>query len=147
MEFPTFQHNKPLFVKRPFRADGKDWKKGEEFTWLTRYLEVDKVSLLFNQGFVVHNLEKEIEEKAGDRLAEFNSTNLRYLRESLNNTVRRRTTSKDEFKRLQCRYSNNIERQRALVRRFLQLNPWIINDEELKKSGEDFVSVRDRILK
>ena len=42
----------PIFVKVPFTADGKYWKKSEHFNWAERELEMKDVASLYAQGFI-----------------------------------------------------------------------------------------------
>lgn len=132
------QFNKPLFVKRPFKSQGKFLKKGEEFIWLTKNINEDKVESLYELDFIYHNEALEKENHSGDRLLEMNLKQLRSLKEQLNHIVKKRTQSKEEYNKKSCKTSTLPDKQVALIRRFLSVTPWI---------EEDFYEIRDRILK
>lgn len=146
---PTpMQENKPLFVKVPFRAGGVDYKKNQEFDFIGRQgINIDKVRQLYNAGFLIHDETKEVSTKSGDRLSEMNMSQLRLLKERINQVLKERTTSKEEFNKYSCRGSSSEHKQRGLIRRYLYLNPWFTSDEELIAAKKDFYSIRDSILK
>lgn len=140
------QVNLPLFVRIPFRAGGQNWKKNEEFPWLTRNFDQSVVEKLYIQGFLIHDENKETESQVGDRLAEMNHAQLVDVRERVNQVVKSRTTNTEEFRKKKLKGSKSDNKQRGLIRRFLYLNPWIVEDETLKKEGRDFYSIRDKVL-
>tara|TARA_R110000823_G_scaffold197175_2_gene328393 strand:+ start:176 stop:604 length:429 start_codon:yes stop_codon:yes gene_type:complete len=133
-----FQLDWPLFVKVPFVADGKQLKRGEHFNWVAMHnVEEEKVSILYSSGFLHHNRELEVQNKVGDRLSEMNNGQLETLVNLLNTEVKSRTSSASEFERKKCKKSRIDDKQRGLVRRFLNGNYWIT---------EDFYRIRDKIL-
>lgn len=137
---PTYlgwQVDWPVFVKMPFNADGKQWKKSEHFNWAERNLDQKAVASLYAQGFIYHNSTLTKEAKVGDRLGEMNSEELRRLVVQLNAIVKERTTTTKEFSDKRCKQSKIDDKQRGLIRRFLNRNPWIT---------EDFYRLRDHIL-
>ena len=127
----------PIFVKVPFTADGKYWKKSEHFNWAERNLEMKDVASLYAQGFVYHNTELNKANKVGDRLSEMNAEDLKSVVTQLNAIVKDRTSSNQEFNNKKCKQSKIEDKQRGLIRRFLNHNPWIT---------EDFYTIRDTIL-
>jgi hypothetical protein len=100
-------------------------------------VEEEKVSILYSSGFLHHNRELEVQNKVGDRLSEMNNGQLETLVNLLNVEVKSRTSSASEFERKKCKKSRIDDKQRGLVRRFLNGNYWIT---------EDFYRIRDKIL-
>jgi len=136
---PTYlgwQVDWPLFIKLPVTSDGKDWKRGEYYNWLERGIPQDKVAILYAIGHLYHNKELEVQNKVGDRLHELDGKQLDTLVNLLNAEVKKRTTSTSEFDSKKCKKSKIDDKQRGLIRRFLNGNSWIT---------EDFYTIRDKI--
>jgi hypothetical protein len=137
---PTYlgwQVDWPVFVKLPLLADNKNWKRGDHFNWLERGLAQDKIATLYASGYLYHNTELEVQSKVGDRLSELAGKELETLVNLLNAEVKARTSSTAEFETKKCKKSKIDDKQRGLVRRFLNSNRWIT---------EDFYEIRDKIL-
>ena len=137
---PTYlgwQVDWPVFIKRPLMADSKTWSQGEHFNWLERGIDQDKVATLYTSGYVHHNKELEVQTKVGDRLSELSGKQLETLVNLLNTEVKARTSSASEFDTKKCKKSKIDDKQRGLIRRFLNNSRWIT---------EDFYTIRDRIL-
>lgn len=138
---PTYlgwQIDWPVFVKIPFTADGNQLKQGEHFNWMGMIgVEADKVATLYSAGYLYHNRELEVQNKVGDRLSEMNGPQLENLVNLLNAEVKSRTSSTTEFERKKCKKSKIDDKQRGLIRRFLNANHW---------ATEDFYRIRDNIL-
>ena len=127
----------PVFIKTPLSADGKSWGRGEHFNWLERGIDADKVAMLYGSGYLHHNRELEVQAKVGDRLSEMNGAQLKTLVNLINTEVKKRTSSTNEFENKRCKQSTLDDKQRGLIRRFLNNSRWIT---------EDFYTIRDRIL-
>lgn len=127
----------PVFVKVPFDANAKRWKYAQHFPWAELSMDQAKVATLYASGFLYHNEELEKQTKVGDRLNELAGVQLKSLVNLLNQEVKSRTTSKVEFDKKRCRQSTIDDKQRGLIRRFLNNNNWIT---------EDFYRFRDEIL-
>tara|TARA_R110002096_G_scaffold136918_1_gene289947 strand:+ start:1223 stop:1594 length:372 start_codon:yes stop_codon:yes gene_type:complete len=121
----------------PLNADGKLWKVGDHFNWLERGIDADKVASLYVTNYLHHNKELEVQSKVGDRLSEFSSKKLDTLVSLLNVIVKDRTSSASEYNLKKCRKSKIDDKQRGLIRRFLNNSAWIT---------EDFYRIRDEIL-
>ena len=137
---PTYlgwQVDWPVFVKMPFSADSKQWKKSEHFNWAERNIDQKSVASLYAQGFIYHNTTLAKANKVGDRLGEMNSEQLYSLVRQLNDIVKRQTTSTKEFNNKKCKISKLDDKQRGLIRRFLNHNPWI---------SDQYYEIRDTIL-
>jgi hypothetical protein len=137
---PTYlgwQVDWPVFVKLPLTADNKTWGRGDHFNWLERGLEQDRVATLYAIGFLHHNIELEVQNKVGDRLSEMAGRQLETLVNLLNAEVKPRTSSTSEFESKKCKKSKLDDKQRGLIRRFLNSNNWVI---------EDFYNIRDKII-
>jgi len=137
---PTYlgwQVDWPVFIKRPFMADSKTWSQGDHFNWLERSIDADKVATLYASGYIHHNKDLEVQTKAGDRLSEMAGKQLETLVNLLNAEVKKRTSSTSEFETKKCKKSKLDDKQRGLIRRFLNNNSWI---------AEDFYAIREKIL-
>ncbi|MDB4215794.1 hypothetical protein N9940_00720 [bacterium] len=137
---PTYlgwQVDWPVFIKRPLMADSKTWKQGDYFNWFERGIDADKVATLYVSGYIHHNKELEVQTKVGDRLSELAGKQLDTLVNLLNAEVKKRTSSTSEFETKKCKKSKLDDKQRGLIRRFLNSNSWVI---------EDFYNIRDKIL-
>ena len=137
---PTYlgwQVDWPVFIKIPVSANGKNWKRGDHFNWLERSMDEDKVASLYVSGYLHHNKELEVQTKVGDRLSELAGKQLESLVNSLNIEVKKRTSSKSEFDAKKCKKSKVDDKQRGLVRHFLNNNNWVT---------EDFYNIRDKVL-
>tara|TARA_R110000744_G_scaffold121670_2_gene226424 strand:+ start:2155 stop:2577 length:423 start_codon:yes stop_codon:yes gene_type:complete len=127
----------PVFVKLPLLADSKNWNRGDHFNWLERGVAEDKVAILYSSGYLHHNTELEVQAKVGDRLSELSGKNLDTLVNLLNAEVKARTSSANEYDIKKCKKSKLDDKQRGLIRRFLNNNRWVT---------EDFYRLRDQIL-
>ena len=137
---PTYlgwQVDWPVFIKRPLMADSKTWKQGDYFNWFEREIDADTVATLYVSGYIHHNKELEVQNKVGDRLSELAGKQLDTLVNLLNAEVKKRTSSTSEFETKKCKKSKLDDKQRGLIRRFLNSNSWVI---------EDFYNIRDKIL-
>ena len=137
---PTYlgwQVDWPVFIKIPLMADSKNWKRGEHFNWFERGLNQDTVATLYASGQIHHNKELEVQTKVGDRLSELSGKQLETLVNLLNAEVKARTSSTSEFETKKCKKSKIDDKQRGLIRRFLNNNRWVT---------EDFYTIRDKIL-
>ena len=137
---PTYlgwQVDWPVFIKRPFMADSKTWSQGDHFNWLERSIDADKVATLYASGYIHHNKDLEVQTKAGDRLSEMAGKQLETLVNLLNAEVKKRTSSTSEFETKKCKKSKLDDKQRGLIRRFLNNNSWI---------ADDFYAIREKIL-
>lgn len=137
---PTYlgwQVDWPVFIKLPLSANGKNWKRGDHFNWLERSMDEDKVASLYVSGYLYHNRELEVQAKVGDRLSELAGKQLESLVNLLNVEVKKRTSSNSEFDAKKCKKSKVDDKQRGLVRRFLNNNTWVT---------EDFYNIRDTVL-
>ena len=137
---PTYlgwQVDWPVFVKLPLLADNKNWKRGDHFNWLERGMQQDKVAILYATGYLYHNTELEVQNKVGDRLSELAGKELETLVNLLNAEVKSRTASNAEFEAKKCKKSKIDDKQRGLIRRFLNANHWVT---------QDFYAIRDKII-
>lgn len=127
----------PVFVKIPFPSHGKIWKAGEHYNWFDLDVDPSRVQILYSTGLIFHNKDLEVQNKVGDRLSELAGKQLQTLVNLLNAEVKKRTSSASEFAAKKCKSSKIDDKQRGLIRRFLNSNNWIV---------EDFYEIRDKIL-
>ena len=128
-----WQMDWPVFVKIPFSG----YEKGEHFDWISKDVDPARVAQLYSTGQIYHNKELEKETKVGDRLEELTGTQLESLVRLLNNEVKTRTNSTNEYNAKKCKQSKIDTKQRGLLRSFLRNNRWI---------EEKFFEIRDGIL-
>lgn len=133
----TWQISEPVFVKYPFSADDKEWKRGERFNWLERNIEDYKVERLYQAGYLYHNPELEVVSKSGDRLNELGRKQLESLVRMLNHRIEKKTATNDEFKKKKVKASRLDDKQRTHIRM------WRRRFDEFE---QDFLEVREDVL-
>ena len=70
---PTFQIDRPLFVKIPFVGANKQWNIGQQFKWQEMSMDPERIAQLFYADYLMHSEEAEqtVEDKVvGDGLNE-----------------------------------------------------------------------------
>lgn len=128
----------PVFVKMPFTAFGKYWKKGELFNWHSQITaDPKKIATLYASGYIYHNKEFTKEQKVGDRLGEMNSEQLYRVVSDLNAHLKKNVATTQEFNKKKCKLSKIDDKQRGLLRSFLRQQPWIV---------DYFYEIRDTVL-
>lgn len=133
-----FQVDWPVFVKKPFNAYGRQWKKGQHFPWLELAAgELQPIITLYTQGFIYHNRFLQQEQHVGDRIGELPPEKLKTLVRLLNARVKKEAPTVDSYNKRKCKGSQIHNKQQALLRRFLNNEPWIV---------DYFVETRDRLL-
>lgn len=138
---PTYlgwQIDWPVFVKIPFTAFGKYWKKGELFNWHTQHsVKPEDIAQLYAANFIYHNREMEVGQKVGDRLGEMGIEQLFTVVRLLNDHLKKNTATSQEFNKRKCKGSKVADKQRGLIRSFLRHQPWIV---------DHFYEIRDEVL-
>lgn len=137
--YTNFQHNLPVFVlqREPLVYKGNPYKNGSSFPWQELDVSPETVETLFKAQVLYHNPALEKEQKVGDRLSEMSKTQLDTLVMRLNEIVKKKTSSTTEFRSKKCKLSKLEDKQKGLLRQFLNRNPWIM---------DDFYEIRDSIL-
>lgn len=139
----TFQHNKPLFVKdrhRPIVYKGFKYSYNKALPWQEVGMPEDKVQTLFNIGRVYHNEELEVTLKVGDRLAEMDLEQIKELVRKYNTSLKKITTSKEEFEKYKIKSSTIEMKQRGLIK------SWLNRTGSSRQLVEEFYKIRDEIL-
>ena len=115
-----FQHNRPIFVKAPSLVmGGKTYQKGDVVPWLERNLPLDKITILFRQGSLHHNEEKEaLMPKVGYGLEQMTVPQLHALVDSINKKVKEKTKDLKEYHSKECKKSTIHSKQCGLIRRW-----------------------------
>jgi hypothetical protein len=139
-----FQEYKPVFVKTPFAAFGKQWKPGEEFNWMVQPCKEEdwdrmrkRIQQFYRLGKIHHDSAREVEQKVGDRLGELNTEKLQSLVRQVNAVVKKNTTTSKEAENKRLKQSKIDDKQRGLIRAWLNRNPW---------ATEEFYRIRDNLL-
>lgn len=111
-----FQFDRPVFVRIPFKSSGRVLEKGSEFKWKERGVDERKVLILYRQGYLHHNSERETEIKVGDGLEAMNMDELHALVNEINEKVKKKTKNEAEFLKKKCKMSRILDKQRGLIR-------------------------------
>lgn len=143
-----WQVDRPVFIKLPFFAFGRQWNKGDHFTWHTQaYREEDHRKMLrdihnlYLSGKIHHDSAREVEQKVGDRLGELDKEEIASLIRLVNVEVKKRTTTDKEYQTKRIKQSKILDKQRGLIRAWLNRNSWAIDiytdirDELLEKAN------------
>lgn len=111
-----FQFDRPVFIKIPFNAAGRDWKLQEEFKWKELSIDSTKVQTLYNNGFIYHNTDLEISSRVGDGLEAMDIETLSALVDNINKKVKEHSKNELEYNRRRCKKSKIPDKQRGLIR-------------------------------
>jgi len=111
-----FQFDRPLFVRVPLEAAGRQWQAGEEFKWKEMSMPERNVMTLYNQRVLHHNAELEKQVKAGDGLEELNIDGLHAVVDAINAKVKAKTSNNAAFEKQKCKKSKILDKQRGLIR-------------------------------
>lgn len=136
-----FEVHKPLFVRSrhyPVITRGKTFEYNEHFPWMEMGLDESVARTLFNQDRLYHNEELEVQSKVGDRLSEFKGEKLKALVRLTNAMIKKRCTTDKEFQNKKVKGSTLEDKQRALVRSWINRNHWAL---------EEYYEIRDSLLK
>ncbi len=120
MTRPPFQYDKPVFVRNPngLLMSGKRYAKGDLVPWKERGLPLKNIERMYNEHHLHHNeeLEKSVKPPVGDGLDEMTVEQLHILVGNINDKVRAKTETKEEFDRKKCKRSNIQAKQCGLIR-------------------------------
>lgn len=143
-----WQVDRPVFVKLPFSAFGRQWNKGEHFTWhVQSYREEDHRKILrtindmYLSGKIHHDSSREVQQKVGDRLGELDKEEIASLIRQVNAELKKRCTTDKEFQTKRIKQSKILDKQRGLIRSWLNRNNWAldiytgIRDDLLEKAN------------
>lgn len=143
-----WQVDRPVFIKLPFFAFGRQWKQGDHFTWdVQAYREEDfkkvrrDIHNLYLSGKIHHDSAREVQQKVGDRLGELDKEGIASLIRQVNAEVKKRCTTDKEFQTKRIKQSKIIDKQRGLIRAWLNRNNWAldiytdIRDDLLEKAN------------
>ena len=113
-----FQIDRPVFVKVPFTAfGGKRLERDMEFKW-NYHFPVEKVVVMYNQGKLYHDENKEVELQVGDGLEAMEIEGLHSLVATINEKVKAKTKSAKEEHTKKCPKSKIKAKQIGLIRRW-----------------------------
>jgi|TARA_R110000744_G_scaffold198555_2_gene317874 hypothetical protein len=123
-----FQYDRPVFVKVPFNGGKRDWNRQEHFPW--RELSVDRISVeaLYNNEYLYHNEELEVQAKVGDGLEALDVEALSKVVASINEKVKAKTSSQADYDRKKCKQSRIVDKQRGLIRSWRRTHGQLEND-------------------
>ncbi len=110
------QLDRPVFVRVPFVAGSRQLKAGDEFKWKELGVEESKVLTFYNQRWIHHNSELEIERKVGDGLEELDINGLHAVVDNINKKVKAKTQTQSEYDKKRCKKSKIVGKQRGLIR-------------------------------
>lgn len=118
---PFFHPGRPVYIKTPFSASGRDWKGDERFNWEFYQIPIETVKTLFDYDFLKHSdvlEEKTVERQIGDGLSDLSIDELQGLVTTINRKVREKTNSLTEYNRKKCHTSKIKDKQIGLIRRW-----------------------------
>lgn len=135
-----FQKDWPIFVRSRYDKviyKGKEFEYQYHIPWKEMNIPEEVVKAWFLADLVYHDTDLEKETKVGDRLSEFDGSDLKKIVDSLNTILKQRTNSTNEFNSKRCRQSTIDDKQRGLIRSWLRSNRW---------AEDDFFAIRDKLL-
>ncbi len=116
-----FQIDRPVFVKVPFTAfGGTRLERDTEFKW-HHHFTVEKVMVMYNQGKLYHDSEKEATLQVGDGLEAQTIEGLNELVDIINVKVKEKTKSAKEYGHKKCPKSKLKGKQIGMIRRWRNL--------------------------
>ncbi len=129
-----FQLDRPVFVKVPFRARAKDWKKGSEFKWKELGLPEANVTTLYNQDFLYHNSDLEGALQVGDGLEVLDVAGLHSLVDDYNKRIKAVVPHQTAFEQKKMKKSQIADKQRGLIRSWRRnFESWLTKAEANKR--------------
>lgn len=135
-----FELNRPVFVRSrhyPIIFRKQTYTHNTLFPWRELGIEEDEARILFQSDQIYHNEELEVKGKVGDRLAELSGTRLKSLVNLTNAMIKKRCTTDKEFQSKKVKGSLIDDKQRALVRAWINRNHWAL---------EEYQEIRDKLL-
>jgi hypothetical protein len=111
-----FQHDRPLFVRIPFRAASKSWKVGNQFKWLEMSMDRDKITILYTQGYLIHDEDREVGLAVGDGLENLDMAGLHSVVDKINVKVKIKVKTQSDYLKKSCKKSKILDKQRGLIR-------------------------------
>ena len=128
-----FQLDRPVFVRIPFDARGKTWKVYEHLPWREMNMPQDKIQILYNNGFLIHNDESETQMQVGDGLEAIDSEGLKQIVDDYNDRLRKVISVDSQFIRRKCPSSKIATKQRGLIRSWRRNNLDWLEKAEVNK--------------
>lgn len=129
------QFELPLFVRKPFRARGRDWKKNQEFKWKEMSVDRNKVIILYREGFLIHSSELENKMQVGDGLEALDIVGLHSIVDSYNQRLSKLNLNKTTFEQRKAKKSTLADKQRGLIRSWRRNQEDWLNKAEANKKG------------
>lgn len=117
-----FQFDRPVFVRIPFDARGKTWKREEHLPWKEMNFPTDTIQILYNNGYLIHNDEIETRLQVGDGLEALDMVGLKQIVDDYNERIKEVVKTDLDFKRRKCPSSTLADRQRGLLRSWRRNN-------------------------
>lgn len=128
-----FQYDRPVFIRIPFFARGKNWTHGQHFPWCEMNMPQDKIHILYNHGHLVHDANQETALVVGDGLEAVDLDGLKQIVDDYNKRVKEVVKTELDYKRRKCPSSTVADRQRGLLRSWRRNNLDWLNKAEANK--------------
>lgn len=129
-----FQYDRPVFVKIPFRARGKLWKKNHEFPWREMNIATESVESLYANDYLLHSPDLEVSQKKGDGLEELPLDILHKIVDEYVERVKEVAQHKTQFEQRKPKKSKLADKQRGLIRSWRRNHlDWLEKAEDNKK--------------
>lgn len=117
-ERSPFYNDRPLFVRKSFKARGRQYQVDDEFAWKERNMKEYRVAALYKQGFLKHDDNLVVERVIGDGLDAMTEEELTGIVDSINEKVKSGTQNITEYNRKKCKKSKIKSKQIALIRQW-----------------------------
>lgn len=117
-----FQKNLPVFVRaippgmKHIKLRGRTYEVGDSIPWQEIGVEYDTIKRFFDLKLMHHNTEREVATKVGDGLDLMTLEELSELVESLNEKVKKNTTTEKDYHKYKVKKSRSRGQQMGLIR-------------------------------
>lgn len=117
-----FQTDLPVFVRsvpaglQHIKLSGRKYVAGDHVPWQEIGIDYDIVKRFFDLKLFHHNDERSVETRVGDGLEALTKEELETLVDSINEKVKKNTTTEKEYAKHRCRQSSIRAKQIGLLR-------------------------------
>ena len=130
-----FQYDRPVFVRVPFSAMGKNWKQGDIFPWKEMNVSDKTVVILYRERYLQHNDDYEIVAAVGDGLEALDMVGLEAIVDGYNKRIKLVTPNERAYQLKRIKSSKVPERQRNLIRQWRRIYSDWLDKAEKEKQG------------
>lgn len=129
-----FQLDRPVFVRIPFFAMGRQYKAGDEFKWKEVNVPDSKAIILYRERYIIHNPDLETKLQVGDGLETLEIESLNAIVDDYNKRIAALNLTAQEFATKKVKSSRIASKQRGLIRQWRRnFADWLDKAEKNKK--------------